>query len=142
MCVTSVCRKDVSVCYLGLYKGCKCVLPRSVDRVLCVLPRSINRLLVSVSTSDCSEGVVCVTSVCRQDVVCVTSVCRQVVVCVTSVCRQGAVCVNGVYCLQHCQVLVHGWVLVTSQHHIKCQNMQVTPPLFDPNSRRDHDSVT
>ena len=49
---------------------------------------------------------------------------------------------NGVYCLQHFQVLIHGWVLVTSQHHIKCQNMQVTPPLFDPNSRRDHDYVT
>ena len=47
---------------------------------------------------------------------------------------------NGVYCLQHFQV--HGWVLVTSQHHIKCRNMQVTPPLFDPNSRRDHDYDT
>ena len=34
---------------------------------------------------------------------------------------------------------VHGWVLVTSQHHIESNNMNVQPPLFDPISQRDHD---
>ena len=34
---------------------------------------------------------------------------------------------------------VHGWVLVTSQHHIESDNMNVQPPLFDPISQRDHD---
>ena len=33
---------------------------------------------------------------------------------------------------------VHGWVLVTSQHHMITDNMNVKPPLFDPNSQRDH----
>ena len=33
---------------------------------------------------------------------------------------------------------VHGWVLVTSQHHIESNNMNVQPPLFDPISQRDH----
>ena len=31
----------------------------------------------------------------------------------------------------------HGWVLVTSQHHIESNNMNVQ--LFDPISQRDHD---
>ena len=47
---------------------------------------------------------------------------------------------NGVLWLQNFQI--HDWVLVTSQHHIKCQNMHVTPRLFDPNTRRDHDYDT
>ena len=34
---------------------------------------------------------------------------------------------------------VHGWVLVTSQHHIESNNMNVQPPLFDPIFQRDHD---
>ena len=33
---------------------------------------------------------------------------------------------------------VHGWVLVTFQHHMITDNMNVKPPLFDPNSQRDH----
>ena len=34
---------------------------------------------------------------------------------------------------------IHGWILVTSQHHIESDNMKVKPSLFDPLPQRDHD---
>ena len=45
VCVTSVCKKDVSV-----------------------LPRSVERMLYVFTWDDCRQGIVCVTSVCTQSV--------------------------------------------------------------------------